>query len=315
MPRTSNLGSFPSLGQVSISDGAFVTAGSDGILPGGTVAIRSGRLVVDNNAVITTNTFDVAGAPVGIDLGATESIVLRNGAVVRTESFGAGDASDISIVTGNLAVTDAAFVESLAFAAGRTGNIDIQVGSADILNGTIRTSSFATGSDITIAASDTVTISGPTSEISTGTFITDDPNILAGNISLTAGNVILSDQAKIRSGSTIEQAGESLSIAATDSVMISGLAGISSLAFSGNAGAVEISASRLIMDAGYVTTSTFGAGNAGQVLVNADTVSSDERGSDREQQSDRRDRCGRQHHDQRARLRHDHRRRAGRRRG
>ena len=257
----------PRLGQVSISEGASVIADSDGILPGGTVAIRSGKLVVDN-AVIITTTFDVDGAPVGIDLGATESIVLRNSAVVRTQSFGEGDASGISIVTGNLAVTDAAFVDSLAFAAGRTGNIDIQVGSADILNGTIRTSSAATGSDITIAASDTVTISGPTGEISTATFATlpDDLTgeiFFAGDISLTAGNVILSDQAKIRSGSTFEQAGKNLSITATDSVMISGLAGISSLAFSGNAGAVEISAQQLIMDAGYVTTSTFGAGNAG----------------------------------------------------
>ena len=132
--RDLDLGSFQSLGQVSISDGAFVTAGSDGILPGGTIAIRSGTLVVDN-AVITTNTFDVAGAPVGIDLGATESITLRNSAVVRTESFGLGDAGDISIATGNLAVTEFSAVESLAFGAGRTGNIDIQVGSADILNG------------------------------------------------------------------------------------------------------------------------------------------------------------------------------------
>ena len=79
---------------------------------GGTVAIRSGRLIVDNGAVITTNTFDVAGAPVGIDLGATESIVLRNGAAIRTESFGAGDASGISIATGNLAVTDLSAIES-----------------------------------------------------------------------------------------------------------------------------------------------------------------------------------------------------------
>ena len=116
-----NLGSFASLGQVSISDGGGIATGTtfappelfNPLLPGGTVVIRSGQLILDN-AVLTTDTVDLAGPPVGIDLRATESIVLRNSAVVRTESLGAGDASGISIVTGNLAITDAAFVESLA---------------------------------------------------------------------------------------------------------------------------------------------------------------------------------------------------------
>ena len=266
-----NLGSFPRLGPVTISEGGGITAGSDGILPGGTVLIRSGRLVVDN-AVLTTNTFDLAGAPVGIDLGATDSIVLQNGAAVRTESFGAGDASGISIVTGNLAVTGAAAVESVAFSTGRAGGIDIQVGRADILDGAIRTSSTASrAGDITVAASDTITLSGPTSEISTGTFALD-PDIFAGNISLTAGNVILGDQARIFSGGLLGQAGENLSIMARDSVTISGLAGISSQAFAQSAGRIDISASRLTMDGGFVNTSTLGTGDAGRVLVTADTV-------------------------------------------
>ena len=275
-----NLGSFASLGQVSISDGAFVTAGSDGTLPGGTVVIRSGQLIVDNFAVVSTNTIDLDGATVGIDLGATDSMVVRNGAAIQSLSFGAGNASGITITAGNLAVTDGAFVESGGFGAGRTGNIDIHVGSADIVNGAIKTSSFAIGSDITIDAADTVTISGPTGEISTGTFaFFPDPLTggipFAGNISVSAGNVVLGDQAKIRSGfagAGIEP-GESLRITATDSVTISGLAGIENQAFAQNAGTVEIAAQSLAMDAGFINTSTLGAGNAGPILVNADTVS------------------------------------------
>lgn len=270
--RDLDLASFPRRGQVSISDGAFVTAGTDFILPGGTVVIRSGRLIVDNS-VLLTETFDLAGAPVGLDLGATDSVVVRNGGVVRTQSFGAGDASGISIVTGSLALTDAATVESLAFSAGRTGDIDIRVGRADILNGTIRTSSVESGSGkITIAASDAVTLSGPTSEISTGTFDALGLGVLGGNIALTAGDVTLGDRARIRSGSVSEEAGESLSVNARGSLMISGLAGISSQAFSQSAGAVDISASRLILDAGYVNTSTLGAGDAGRILVTAGTL-------------------------------------------
>ena len=154
-----------------------------------------------------------------------------------------------------------------------TGNIDIRVGSADILNGAIRTSSIASGAgDITITASDTVTLSGPAGEISTGTFALDS-GILAGNIALSAGNLILSDLAKIRSGSVDEQAGQNLHITATGSIEISGLAGISSQAIVQDAGSVEISTAHLTMDAGYINTSTLGAGNAGPILVNAETIS------------------------------------------
>ena len=268
-----DLGGFSSLGEVNLSQGAFVTAGSDGILPGGTVAIRSGRLVVDSS-FITTSTVDLPGAPVGIDLGATESVAVRNGSVVRTESFGAGDASGISIATGNLEIKDGSAVDSLAFITGRTGSIDIHAANVDIVNGTIRTGSTASAAkDINISASGTVTISGPAGEISTGTGNTSDPEIFGGNISLTGDKIFLSDQARIRSGSVVEQAGQNLSITATDSFTISGLAGISSQAFAQSAGTVDISATRVIMDAGFVNTSTQGVGNAGPVLVNADTLS------------------------------------------
>jgi filamentous hemagglutinin family protein len=265
-----DLGSFSTLGKVEISGGGGISVGTDGSLPGGTVVIRSGQLIVDN-AVIVNDTGDLAGAPVvGIDLRTTDSIDLKNGALVQTTS-GSADASGISLATGKLSVTDAA-IESTAL-GGRTGAIDVQVGSADLLNGVIRTSSFASGAgDVTIGASGTVMLSGPTSEISTETFASD-PGILAGNISLTAGNVILGDQATIRNGGLLGQGGETLSVTATDSIMISGLAGISSQSFSANVGLVDISASRLIMDAGFINTSTLGVGNAGQVLVTADKVS------------------------------------------
>ncbi len=266
-----NLTVFAHLGQVSISDGAFVTAGSD-TLPAGTVLIRSGRLVVDN-AVLSASTFDLPGAALGIDLHATDSIVLRNGATVLTESFGAGEGAGISIVTGSLAITDGAGVETRAFGAGRSGNIAVEVRQADILNGKIRTSSSnSVAGDITITASDTLMLSGPTGEISTGTAALDF-EILAGRISLTAGNVILGDQANIRSGSLLEQAGESVIIRARDSVVLSGLSGISSQAFAQNAGTVDISAPRLMMDGGFVNTSTLGVADAGRILVTADTVS------------------------------------------
>jgi large exoprotein involved in heme utilization and adhesion len=267
-----DLGSFSTLGQVTISDASFVTAGTDFVQPGGIVSIRSGRLVVDNGAIITTNTFDLDGPSVGIDLNATESIVVRNSAGVRTESFGAGAASGISIAAGHLEVGDTAVVESQAFGTGPSASINVQAGSVDILNGAVKTGSLASAAgDININASGDVTLSGPAGEISTGTFALD-PTILAGNISVSGENVTLSDLAKISSGGLSGAPGPTVTVTANNSLTISGLAGISSQAFEQNAGAVDISAQRLIMDAGYINTSTLGAGNAGTVLVAANTI-------------------------------------------
>jgi filamentous hemagglutinin family protein len=266
-----DLGSFSRLGKVEISGGGGISvSGPDIGLPGGRVVIRSGQLIVDG-AVIVNDTGDLAGTPVvGIDLGATDSIDLKNGALVQTTS-GAADASGISMATGKLSVTDSA-IESTAI-DGRTGAIDIQVGSADLLNGVIRTSSVANGAgDINIGASGTVMLSGPTSTISTETF-SSDPAVFAGNISLSAAKVILADQATIRNGGLLGQGGETLRVTATDSIMISGLAGISSQSFSADVGLVDISAPRLIMDAGFINTSTLGSGNAGQVLATVGTAS------------------------------------------
>ena len=272
---TFDLGSFSSLGKVEISGGGGISvSGPDFGLPGGKVVIRSGKLIVDG-AVIVNDTGDFAGAPlVGIDLGATESIDLRNGALVQTSSL-AADASGISIATtGKLTVTDA-FIESLAV-DGRTGAIDIHAGSAEITNGVIRTaSSVGPAGDITIvgAPAGSFSLSGPTGEISTQTE-SSDPTILAGNISLTDfGNVILGDQATIRSGFLFGQGGENLTVKAGDSIAISGLAGISSQSFSADVGLIDISAPLVTLDGGFINTSTLGTGNAGRVLVTADTVS------------------------------------------
>ena len=97
--------------------------------------------------------------------------------------------------------------------------------------------------DITIAASDTVTLSGPTSEISTGTFALD-PDILRWKYLTQRRQRDSRRPGKDLSAAVQARAGQgkACGIMATDSVTISGLAGIASQAFAQNAGTVEISA-------------------------------------------------------------------------
>jgi large exoprotein involved in heme utilization and adhesion len=270
------LGSFSRLGQVTISEFGGITAGgADFGVPGGTVMIRSGQLVLDTGAILLSDTADFPAAVLGIDIDARESVTIRDGAAVQTFSAGPADASGISITAGSLTVGDGGLIESFAFSDGKSGAVDISVGSAQILNGgAIRTTSGASNaSDIGIVATGTLLIAGMGSEIATGAGgSSTDQTLQAGNISVAASNVLLQDGARIRSGGASEQPGENLSVTASDTLSISGLAGISSQAFSQSAGTVQISASRLTMDAGFISTSTLGTGNAGQIVVNANTV-------------------------------------------
>lgn len=279
-----DLSSFSQLGTVTVSGQDFTTVisagGTDAAVPAGTVMIRGGNLVIEGaNAIVVSDTGDFPATSTGIDIRVKDSMVVRDGAIVQTVSFGAGDAGGISIAAGSLMVSNGGVIESVVTnATGKSGAIDIAVGNAQILSaGVIRTNGgVSDAGNLTLTAAGAVTVSGTGSEISSGAgSASADPfaPFLAGNISVVAADVVLQDGARIRSGGFNENAGQLLNVSGTNAVSISGLAGISSQAFTQSAGAVQVAASQLVMDTGYINTSTLGTGNAGQVLVNVNTAS------------------------------------------
>jgi len=272
--------SFARLGRVTIGDASVVGAGDASDLglpgPGGTVMIRSGQLVLENGALVFSQTADSGAPALGVDIQAREFVVVDTGSSIQTLGFGSDDASGILIATGALTVSGGGVIESSARSAsstGKSGGIDIQVVSANVLGGgAIRSGSNFQGGNISLVASGAVTLSGPTTEILTGVQ-EKSGNAFAGDISIMAMDVALSDHAQLRSGTVFLQGGKKLSVTATNTVNISGLAGIVSQAFSGDAGGVEISAAHLAMDAGFINASTLGAGGAGSINVKAGSVS------------------------------------------
>ena len=81
------------LGRVALSQRALLDASGDG---GGTVRIRSGRLLVDRAAIVADNQGRVDGTSLGVDVGITEDVILTNGALITTDSRGAGRARDLA---------------------------------------------------------------------------------------------------------------------------------------------------------------------------------------------------------------------------
>ena len=278
-----DMSQFSRLGEVRITGGGIAVG--DGFSPGGSIVIRSGQLIVEAAAVVFSDTADLPGAPIGIDIQATDSMIVRDGSLIQTFSAGAADASDIVIRAGNLTVTGldpglgiTSAIESQGLAGGKTGTVNIQVGNALLSDrGAIRTvAAGGNAGDISVAATGTVTLTGAQSEIGSGVGGgAPSAGQLAGNISVTAADVVLQDFARIRSGEpgNSEQGGNVVSVSATNTVSISGLAGILSAAFLENVGRIEVSAPQLVMNGGYINTSTLSNGNAGQIVVNANSIS------------------------------------------
>ena len=111
---------------------------------------------------------------------------------------GSADGSAMSDLDAELTVIGGGAIQSIAFLTGDSGNIDIHVANANLNGGSIQT--FAEAGrlgDIGVTASGTVTLSGPTSEISTSAADGLQINALAGNISVTAADIVLTDRATI----------------------------------------------------------------------------------------------------------------------
>src|SRR4051812_2929663 len=277
VPSAPDLGlsSFSRLGDVTLYGASGMLASGDFGLPGGTVVIRSGRLIIDEGSALIHDTLDVAGSPIGIDISTTDSIVLRNGALVQTTTSDAGAASGISIKTGSLSVSNDSAIQSLGFGAATapSGAIDIQVANADVAGVVTSNAPLATSGPISIRASGVFTLTGPQGEIFTFTQNTVPGGPFAGDIVAQVGSLVLTDGARLHSGAASgSQSGRNVSITAADSISISGGAGIETVGFSSNGGNVAIVAPRLTLNSGYISTTTRGAGTAGDVRFDGNSL-------------------------------------------
>src|SRR5262245_34848530 len=158
--------SFSRLGKIEATQGAQINTDGEG---GGSVVIRSGRLVVDN-AIISSNTQgNVDGARVGIDAQITEDAVVTNAGRIGTTVAGAGNGGDVRLVAGSVEGNGSATIGSTT-AQGSTGNggsTELQVKQLTLADGArvdTSTSGNGRGGALSITATDSVSISDQDSQ-------------------------------------------------------------------------------------------------------------------------------------------------------
>ncbi|MEG3918108.1 filamentous hemagglutinin N-terminal domain-containing protein, partial [Microcoleus sp. T3_A4] len=249
--------------EVELRDGSFLRAEvtQAGTGTGGDIRIDTGRLLMRDGGYISAATFG-SGKGGSLQITATDSVEAigsstdgRFGSGLFTDSFGSGDAGNLSINTGRLLVRDGALVSAATRVSGKGGSLQI-------------------------TATDSVEVIGSSADGRFGNGLLADSfgSGDAGNLSINTGRLLVRDGARVSAATYGSGKGGSLQITATDSVEAIGTSAdgrLSSGLFtdseeSGDAGDLRIDTGRLLVrDGAQVSAGTFYTGKGGSLQITA----------------------------------------------
>ncbi len=277
-----------------LADGGVISGGTFGSGDGGRITIRTSETVTlsgtDENGleslIFASSTGTGAGGEILIEAA---NLTLTDGARISGGTTGSGDGGRITVRTSGtttLSGTDengfASIIEVGSDGTGTGGEMLIET-NAFILEDGARISGFISGSGgggrLTIRASETMTLSGRDRDGSPSAIFADSIGTgAAGDITIEATNLILTDGTLIQSDTLHSGDGGNVTIDAVDLTLIDGAQISGSTLDSGNGSTVTIRASNTLTITGVDTTNGFpsaifagsrGTGAAGAMRVEA----------------------------------------------
>jgi filamentous hemagglutinin family protein len=304
----------PSLyGDMIISENSLIETSGEG---GGSIFIRSGQFVVDNSAIEAKTLGNQDGGVIDIQ---ANTVFLTNGTTLNGNTEGTGNGTNISVradesitVIGENTENSENIQETLISTRsglqytltdddlGDGGNIYLQAKNLHVKEGagiSASTNGGGQGGNITIKASDSVSLSGEGSRydgitlydgsyLAAGTFGDSESAGDAGNILIEAQNIALTDGSYIYSSTEGQGNGGNVTLNASQTLRLSGQPNSSGSQArinldtqyqekgAGDAGTLLIEAQNILLqDGSYIDSSTTGNGNAGTVTLNAENIS------------------------------------------
>ncbi|AFZ35389.1 filamentous hemagglutinin family outer membrane protein [Stanieria cyanosphaera PCC 7437] len=248
-------------------DGKFISTiennvrqGAEG--DGGSIEIVANKLFIANEAEIDSSTKGQGNAGV-VNIQANDILLDNGGILNQVDEGGEGNGGGVEIGTTNLSLINGGRISASTFGQGNAGLI-------------------------TINDSDTIFIDGENSQgDSSGIFNGVGTNAVgdAGGINITTANLNLTNGGVVNA-STFERGNAGLiTINASDTIFIDGenSQGDSSGIFNGvdtdavgNAGGINITTANLnLTNGGVINVSSFGQGNAGSIVVEANSLTLD----------------------------------------
>ncbi|MEH1994069.1 two-partner secretion domain-containing protein, partial [Nostoc sp.] len=268
-----------------LSNGSYLESGTFGKGNAGSVFVQaSGSVSLVNSYIYSTVETGAVGAGGDINIAAG-SLSLNNGAqlltFVRGTSdlpAGRGDAGNVNIDVRDAVTIDgvnngrvsAVYTYVDNGAIGNAGDINITAGSLSLNNGAkLDASIYGKGNagSVFVQASDSVSLTNSNILSAVGTEaegLGGDINIKTKTLSLTDSQLIASTLGRGKAGSVFVQASDSVSL-------INSIIG-STVQYEavGNGGEININAGALsLSDGASLFASTYGQGNAGNILVQA----------------------------------------------
>lgn len=274
---------------------------------GGNLTIETRRLLIQNGARIDASTFGV-GRGGDVLVRASDSVELIGASpdgeitsgIFTQVGLGAipnsGDAGNLTIETRRLTALDGGQVSTATFSGGNGGTLTINASDSIQLNGASPAATLTVGrSGIFVSAEPGATGDVGALNISTGRLTVENGSEISANNSgsgtggtatLNTGQLIIRDGGWVGAGSRGEGSGGTLTVNAAESVEIigSGMIGsepVKSTLFTqaeaaGDAGDLTITTRNLIVrDGAEVTVSGRSSGDAGNLIVEANSISLD----------------------------------------
>jgi len=210
---------------------------------------------------------------------AADSVVLSGGSrITSAVSSTGGNGGEISIRATSLDLNEGSSISSSTAGIGHGGNIVLSVRQLGVVDGATISSSTSSENPISAAGgmvtvqglagpgsmASSVRLSGPNTGI-----ITDSSAGAPGDITVNAGSVTITNGAAIAAGSATSTGPAGQVTVTADSVVISADGQIFSRSFAQNSSQVTITADALIMDRGFINTSTSSetGGRGGDVVI------------------------------------------------
>jgi len=284
--------------RVTIQDGAAIAAPTRGSKPGGTLTVRasdfvelSGKTVDGLRSALSTNVYPLGEGSTGnggnltIETG---RLLIENGAQVNTSTFGAGTAGNLTVIASDSVELVGTSPDGLSRSVlttegvtGNGGNLTIETGRLLIQDGAIvSTSTYGAGTagNLIVRASDSVELGTRPDGWFPGILAASGSTGNGGDLTIETGRLLIQDGAQVITYTYGAGTAGNLTIIAPVSVELVGtspdgsfrsaLAADAAKGVTGNGGNLTIETGRLlIQDGAAVSTSTFGAGTAGNLTV------------------------------------------------
>ncbi|WP_155967722.1 two-partner secretion domain-containing protein [Kamptonema formosum] len=287
--------------QLSLRDGSGIFGLTFGGKAGGNIDIRTADSVEMGGSspaglytLIVTEAYPGSTGKAGNITVETGRLLLQQGALISSSTFGAGDGGSVTVrasLSAELSGVDASGLGSFLTAStpagsrGNAGNLTIETGTLTVRDGALissATGGAGQGGVLTVRATEFVELSGADgsgtgSRLQTQARPGSTGN--AGNLTVETGRLILQDGGLVSAGSAGTGSAGTLTVKARDFIQLTGTSrngktpstistSVESAAAS-SGGDITLETSRLILRGGLISTSTTGAAHAGNLTVNS----------------------------------------------